>query len=80
MNYTELAGKLNIDPVVARVLACNLSGADPKAIRLYLEGDMDDLQAPETIRELPQAAGLLKRKCAEKKKIRRIYAFMEKSM
>ena len=70
VNYTELAGKLNIDPVVARVLACNLSGADPKAIRLYLEGDMDDLQAPETIRELPQAAGLLKRKCAEKKKIR----------
>jgi single-stranded-DNA-specific exonuclease len=69
-DYRALAGKRELDPVVARVLAENLGSTDPETVRLYLEGGMKDLQAPEKIKELPQAAALLKRKCAEGKRIR----------
>ncbi|MGI5989239.1 MAG: single-stranded-DNA-specific exonuclease RecJ [Lachnospiraceae bacterium] len=69
-DFTSLAEKLNLDPVVARVMINNLGTAEPGAVRLYLEGGKEDLQAPDAIREMPEAAALLKSKCAQRKKIR----------
>jgi single-stranded-DNA-specific exonuclease len=66
----ELARNLDIDPAVARVMAENLGTCTPDAVRLYLNGSVGDLQVPGKIKELPEAAALLKRKCAQKKKIR----------
>lgn len=69
-DYKTLASRLQLEPVVAKVLVSNLGSADPEAVSLYLKGDIQSLQTPKKIKELTDAAALITKKIDQKKKIR----------
>lgn len=64
-----LAGALQISPVLAKILI-NRDVNTEELARIYLEGDLRGLHAPELMKDCTKAADLIQKKIDEKKPIR----------
>lgn len=64
-----MAGALPVSPVLAKILI-NRGVNTPQLGRMYLEGGMEKMHAPELLKDCTKAARLIKEKCAAGKRIR----------
>lgn len=64
-----MAGALHISPVLAKILI-NRDVNTPQLGRMYLEGGMEKMHAPELLKDCTRAADIIKEKCASGKRIR----------
>ncbi len=68
-DFSEIADKFGIDPVVARLIR-NRDVVGDAAIGEYLYGTIRDLHSPHLLRGCDEAVGLLRARIRDKKKIR----------
>ena len=68
-DFREIGNRLGIDPVMARILV-NRGQSTPEMQERYLYGTLDDIPAPELLRNCTEAAELLAEKIREGKHIR----------
>ena len=68
-DFNRIAEEFHIDPVVARIIR-NRDVITDEEIRLYLQGDCNDLHNPRKLKDALKAAGILREKIAQGKKIR----------
>lgn len=64
-----MAGALHISPILAKILI-NRGVNTPQLGRMYLEGGMGKMHAPELLKDCTKAADIIKEKCAAGKRIR----------
>lgn len=64
-----MAGALHISPILAKILI-NRGVNTPQLGRMYLEGGMEKMHAPELLKDCTKAADIIKEKCAAGKRIR----------
>lgn len=68
-DFDKIAEAFEISPVLARLIR-NRDVCGEEEIRKYLHGGMEDLYAPELLKGMEQAAAVVKKAIAEKRKIR----------
>lgn len=68
-DFNRIADEFGIDPVIARIIR-NRDIITDDEIRLYLQGNEKDLHDPRSLRDVEKAAGILKEKIEQGKKIR----------
>lgn len=68
-DFGKLSQEFHISPVLARIIR-NRDVTDEEGIRKFLYGTMDDLYAPELLKDMDRAVDVLLEKIAEGKKIR----------
>jgi single-stranded-DNA-specific exonuclease len=68
-DFFAIGKKFGIDPVIARIIR-NRDVIGEEAIGEYLHGDLSSLHDPHQLKDVEKAAGILKIKMQEKKKIR----------
>ena len=68
-DFKEIAGRLGVDQVMARVIV-NRGQDTPEKQRKYVRGTLEDIPEPELMLNCREAAELLKEKLQAKKKIR----------
>ena len=66
---SALAGALQISPILAKILI-NRDINTEELARIYLQGDLQGLHAPELLKDCVKAANIIKKKVAAKKFIR----------
>lgn len=64
-----MAGALHISPILAKILI-NRGVNTPQLGRMYLEGGMEKMHAPELLKDCTKAADIIKEKCTAGKRIR----------
>ena len=74
-DFFAIGKKFGIDPVIARIIR-NRDVIGEEAIGEYLHGDLSSLHDPHQLKDVEKAAGILKIKMQEKKKIRFISRIM----
>ncbi len=68
-DFQKMAQEFHISPVLARIIR-NRDVITEEEMRKFLTGTMDDLYAPELLKDMDKAVDILVAKVAEKKKIR----------
>lgn len=68
-DFNRIAQKYQIDPVLARVIR-NRDVVTDEEIEQYLHGTLQDIPAPELLKDAQKAADLIAKKIEQKKKIR----------
>lgn len=68
-DFNQIGSKFHIDPVIARIIR-NRDIVGDECIDEFLHGTMEDLHAPELLKDGEKAACILKDKIEEKKRIR----------
>ena len=68
-DFYGIAERFGIDPVIARIIR-NRDIIGDEAIEEYLHGGLEKLKDPFVLKDMDRAAELLRKKIAEKKKIR----------
>lgn len=68
-DFDRIAKEFGIDPVVARIIR-NRDIVTDEEIRLFLQGNKEDLHEPGLLKDVKKAAGILKEKIDSGKKIR----------
>lgn len=68
-DFDRIAKMFHIDPVVARIIR-NRDVVNDEEIRLFLQGDRSNLHDARKLKDAVKAAGILKEKIAQGKKIR----------
>lgn len=68
-NFIELGERFSIPPILARIIR-NRGVVGEEAMRKYLYGTCDDLYFPESMKNMTQAASLMKQYIEQGKKIR----------
>lgn len=68
-DFNRIAEEFHIDPVIARIIR-NRDVISDEEIRLFLQGDRNNLHDPRELKDAQKAAEILKVKIAQGKKIR----------
>lgn len=68
-DFNKIAEEFHIDPVIARIIR-NRDMVTDEEIRLFLQGDRNNLHEPRGLKDAVKAAGILKGKIAAGRKIR----------
>jgi len=68
-DFNRIAEEFHVDPVIARIIR-NRDVITDEEIRLYLQGDCNDLHNPRKLKDAVKAVKILKEKIAQGKKIR----------
>ena len=68
-DFNRIAEEYKIDPVIARIIR-NRDIVTDEEIRLYLQGNVNDMHDPKSLKDIQKAAQILKGKIEENKKIR----------
>lgn len=68
-DFRSIAEKFHIDPVISRIIR-NRDMVTDEEIRLFLQGNLEDLHDPEMLKDAKKAASILKEKIGQGKKIR----------